>query len=1242
MEKNFFIDISGFTKTTEELIHNSKYGAEIITDIINVIFGKTIEKIYQYNGYVLLFAGDAIMINIEESMLKDVENTLKENINILNKKIGINLGFKTEMLDKIYNPHLIRCNKRNFLFFHPDYSNILYSDIEDKINLEYPEIIKELKLKNFQGELREIPASFINISKEYTVENLKPFLQRLINDADENKIYLNKIEYADKGWNILVVSGLPESIENAHYRLIMFLKRVLLLAKSSGIDIKIGCTLNKGFAGFVGNEKRWEYTFIGGNINLAARIAYNGKNNSIFTDTNFYKSLSDRFDFQFVDHFDFKGFKEKIQIYSVGDEKKEQHIYIYVNRDEELNRSLNFLYENGKVLFLEGSGGVGKTTFLFDLLQNLNKNYIKIIADDKKQPYSSIISLMEKIKTYNFQKFNTQKILLESEKIFDLENKFKFLFKNIREDLTFVFDDSHLLDDNSLKLIKWAFFNKNDNISFIFSGRDFSRFEFVKSKLNQYKFEIIRLKNFDAHQVKEFVERFLSLKISNKDISTFYKISDGNPLYLYQLLTFLKNEKYIETKDNSSVITVDLEKIPYSLKELVLLKFDKLPEKSKDFIETGALIGEEFKNKIVLNSIEVEEKDFSQISLPAIDNKLISLKDQFVSKFYHSLVKEIIQDRMIKKRIQQISKKIAEELKKFSDDPYSLMQAGDFFSITLDSQNSYESYIESFELFYKQKNYEYCIHTLKKLFSLTEISINEKYKLFPLFSKISKVKMNLELLKMATNNLYGIIDQTDIFEKEFFEDIIDSLLYFARDLNNAFKILEIYKTRFGQNFYYLKTLVKYEEFKGENISKSIEILKKIKKLQMTKEEFFLFKILIATTYFFYSLKKKIVYKTIKELEILKDDINDKELIVNYYSFLKSFYLHTNRLDEAEKIIKQLLKYSKHIDRADILNDLSIIYSNKFFATKDLKYLKRATKYQKKSYQILRYEMKLNDLPLITTNLAMNYSLLGNVKMMLKYLYEGLLYGLEIDHPIETPYNYVLLMLFIYQRGCYKLGYKLNDFILNYKYQIDISVDAFIIKYFETKDEKYLKKANYYLRRLLFRENTPPYTISLELFFNKYYFDGNKKGLSRLKKMIEKFEKSSRLRESTIFKLKLTRFIIDIENKKITKKIVEKSLKEIENQKYISLVSSQLYFSYAKLLYEENDQTFKKYFLKSYIIARKLRYFNMCNLIEKYCVQNNIMKRKFIKENLKTLKIIDEMNKIEELETFVDWFLNLTY
>ena len=54
-----FIDISGFTAMTQSLMKNDKEGAEILTDIINKIFTPSIDKIYQNNGFVSTFAGDA-------------------------------------------------------------------------------------------------------------------------------------------------------------------------------------------------------------------------------------------------------------------------------------------------------------------------------------------------------------------------------------------------------------------------------------------------------------------------------------------------------------------------------------------------------------------------------------------------------------------------------------------------------------------------------------------------------------------------------------------------------------------------------------------------------------------------------------------------------------------------------------------------------------------------------------------------------------------------------------------------------------------------------------------------------------------------------------------------------------------------------------------------------------------------------------------------------------------------------
>ena len=54
-----FVDISGFTKLTETLMLHKKDGAEVLTDVLNSIFDPIVEKIYQNNGMISTFAGDA-------------------------------------------------------------------------------------------------------------------------------------------------------------------------------------------------------------------------------------------------------------------------------------------------------------------------------------------------------------------------------------------------------------------------------------------------------------------------------------------------------------------------------------------------------------------------------------------------------------------------------------------------------------------------------------------------------------------------------------------------------------------------------------------------------------------------------------------------------------------------------------------------------------------------------------------------------------------------------------------------------------------------------------------------------------------------------------------------------------------------------------------------------------------------------------------------------------------------------
>ncbi len=54
-----FLDISGFTAMTQTLMKNGKEGAEILTEMINQVFTPSIDEIYNNEGFITAFVGDA-------------------------------------------------------------------------------------------------------------------------------------------------------------------------------------------------------------------------------------------------------------------------------------------------------------------------------------------------------------------------------------------------------------------------------------------------------------------------------------------------------------------------------------------------------------------------------------------------------------------------------------------------------------------------------------------------------------------------------------------------------------------------------------------------------------------------------------------------------------------------------------------------------------------------------------------------------------------------------------------------------------------------------------------------------------------------------------------------------------------------------------------------------------------------------------------------------------------------------
>ncbi|MCK4523287.1 hypothetical protein KAU15_00045, partial [candidate division WOR-3 bacterium] len=579
MKTFVFADISGFTKATEKFIEKSKYGAEKISDMINDVFGGVINVIYEKKGLVLHFAGDAILFYVNSNKdLTDCRIALKNHISRYNNQNSTELGIRFDIYEKNYFPQILKCKKRDFLFFSTHKSNFDFNRIESKLNYDYPARIKDIKDQGEAGELRTVPLGFFHINEKITLKRIEPLLKFIVNTADNEHIFINKIEYADKGWMILISAGLPESLEKANEKLYLYIKKIISQFRKFRIPIRAGITLQKGFAGIIGNNTRWEYTFMGNNVNLAARITIKAENYSIECDKNYALSVSMDYETCFLKKEKFKGMKEPVSIFTIN-EKRKKSGNIFIGRHKENIIAKKSLQNEFSIIEINGEGGIGKTYFVNEVLSHSSVKNIFTKGIRKQMPYSSMNYLMDNV-------FNNNEMIINAEILnkfasMSIRDKFITLFKSIKIKVNIIIDDAHLLDNETKNLFKWAFYEGNKYVNFIIIKRPIGQIDFINSKLSKYKLTEIALKGFNKDYTASLISEFTKLKPGIKNIDNFQKMSNGNPLFIVQLLSFLEREKLISSKKGILNIKTDINELPYSLQELILLKFDSLKNVEK-------------------------------------------------------------------------------------------------------------------------------------------------------------------------------------------------------------------------------------------------------------------------------------------------------------------------------------------------------------------------------------------------------------------------------------------------------------------------------------------------------------------------------------------------------------------------------------------------------------------------------------------------------------------------------------
>jgi predicted ATPase/class 3 adenylate cyclase len=228
------------------------------------------------------------------------------------------------------------------------------------------------------GEFRQVVTVFINLMGVKTHADLEPFVHAVYALQREYDGYLARINFGDKGCNLLLFWGAPTSSEDDIDRALNF---TLALSEHTPGSYKAGLTFCSMYAGLVGCARRGEWTCYGYGINLAARLMSAAPWGSLWLDERLARRAGRQFVTEKIGERTFKGFDVPQAVYALLDKQSPELSNFFhgtlVGRVDELARLEEFIrpllappgeQHFAGILCVEGEAGLGKSRLVTEFL----------------------------------------------------------------------------------------------------------------------------------------------------------------------------------------------------------------------------------------------------------------------------------------------------------------------------------------------------------------------------------------------------------------------------------------------------------------------------------------------------------------------------------------------------------------------------------------------------------------------------------------------------------------------------------------------------------------------------------------------------------------------------------------------------------------------------------------------------------------------------------------------------------
>jgi class 3 adenylate cyclase/tetratricopeptide (TPR) repeat protein len=425
---SLFVDMSCFSTITDELMAHGQHGAEILSNIMRPVFAALVKPVYEHGGLITGFAGDAFTAlfpldgdpsgvlkafaaawRMQQAMSPVIRHSTVYGDFFVNAKVGMGLGearwgiiraraghraayyFRGTAIDSsaeaehLAQPGEIVLSARLYERLesqvtaapHGGYYRVQSINGElpppqpigpPTANLEVQRLFfpEQLSTLNLSGEFRQVVNLFIGLTAVRTEDQLDLFMQSVFELQDRYGGLLNRLDFGDKGVNLLLFWGAPVAYENDIQSALNF---ILDLQARTSIPINAGVSYQIANAGFVGSFLHEEYTAYGRGVNLAARFMSGTARGEIWVDAQVAERARSQFELEPAGEMVFKGFEEKQAVFVLVDRKSQAESGDpgpLIGRVAELNQVVEFVSplwsgQFAGTLVICGEAGIGKS-----------------------------------------------------------------------------------------------------------------------------------------------------------------------------------------------------------------------------------------------------------------------------------------------------------------------------------------------------------------------------------------------------------------------------------------------------------------------------------------------------------------------------------------------------------------------------------------------------------------------------------------------------------------------------------------------------------------------------------------------------------------------------------------------------------------------------------------------------------------------------------------------------------------